>query len=199
MNKCTSLISALLFVLLPAISFSQKVDTVEINGEEVFVYPFRLEVDESYQYWSAIDRKKTRKAEYTFEQYLTEVKRFNVPDSVILDSVEFQSLLKVRKAKTYRKLSKYYLDKMGEKPTKEEFKRYMRYRRFGRSKRMHFDEESSYYEKKKFKKAVREHPYYFLIQRMNLEQDITPMLDPIPDGKYVQYYDSYCLLKHDGM
>jgi antitoxin component YwqK of YwqJK toxin-antitoxin module len=60
------------------------------------------------------------------------------------------------------------------------------------------EQEDKVFSSKKFKKAVRANPYPFLVQRQSMDQDIIPMLDPIPDGKYIQYYKSFCFLKEDG-
>ena len=45
---------------------------------------------------------------------------------------------------------------------------------------------------------MRANPYPFLLQRIFLDQDITPMLDPIPNGNYIQYYEPFCLLTMEG-
>lgn len=194
MIKTLFLRLSLLLLLVPTFASAQKVDSVTINGVQVYVYPFEQEVDEAYQYWYAVDNKNNVPTDFTYEDYLRDVRGSNLTEDELLTEEEFEQLLKVINAKTYRTFSKYFLDKLGPKPSKKEFKRYKKRSR----KSSKYNEESSYFDKKKFKKAVRANPYDFLIQRVAMDQDITPMLDPIPDGTYIQYYESFCLLQKDG-
>lgn len=39
---------------------------------------------------------------------------------------------------------------------------------------------------------------YFMLTRASLEVDIIPALDPLPDGKYIQFYDNYFQLNEKG-
>lgn len=181
--------------LIPSLLHAQKVDTVTLDGKEVFVYPFKVPVSESPQYWNGIDTKKMIESEASYDNYLEEQKSRNTPDSAILNRQEFRNIIKAFSTRSYRKFCKYYSPKMGPKPTEKEFKAYAKLRR-KRGKGL-FDE-STYFSKKKFVKAVRENPYAFLVQNVSLEQDITPMLDPIPDGAYIQYYEPYLMLNPDG-
>lgn len=47
-------------------------------------------------------------------------------------------------------------------------------------------------------KAMRKNPYPLLIQRYSLESDIIPLLDPIPDGDYIQLFEDFCLTDEKG-
>jgi len=42
---------------------------------------------------------------------------------------------------------------------------------------------------------VRKNPMPMLEQRYAMERDIIPCLDPIPDGRYIQYFDTFNLIK----
>lgn len=74
-----------------------------------------------------------------------------------------------------------------------EYKKYMRNLR-GNSR----NNENKHTSKHKFKKAVRSNPYPLLERRYTLDKDIIPSLDRIPDGKYIQYFDTFALLKSNG-
>ncbi|MBL4861780.1 MAG: hypothetical protein JKY09_02025, partial [Crocinitomicaceae bacterium] len=50
----------------------------------------------------------------------------------------------------------------------------------------------------KFRRAARKNPYPLLEQRYTLNRDIIPSLDPIPDGKYVQLFDDFCMTDKKG-
>ncbi len=51
---------------------------------------------------------------------------------------------------------------------------------------------------RKYIKAVRANPYPLLLQSVDLNNDIIPSLDPLPDGEYIQYYEPFCLIDHKG-
>ncbi len=74
-----------------------------------------------------------------------------------------------------------------------EYKKYMRNLR-GRNR----SKNDRHTATRKFKKAVRSNPYPLLERKYTLDKDIIPSLDPIPDGKYIQYFDSFALLKPNG-
>lgn len=186
--------ASLLLLLIPSFASAQKVDSVTMNGVQVYIYPFELEVDEAYQYWYAVDNRNSMPTDFTYDDYLREVRNANLSEDELLTEAEFQQLLKVINARTYRTFSKNFIPKLGPKPSRKEFNSYKKRKR----SKSGFDNESSYFDKKKFKKAVRENPYDFLIQRVAMNHDITPMLDPIPDGNYIQYYQSFCYLLKDG-
>ena len=48
--------------------------------------------------------------------------------------------------------------------------------------------------KHQFSKAIRENPYPFLEQFYSKTEDVEPCLDPIPDGKYIQYFQEFPLI-----
>ena len=63
---------------------------------------------------------------------------------------------------------------------------------------MDLEKEDKYLRSRKIIKAMRANPYPLMLQSYNENNDIIPVLDPIPDGDYVQYYDSYCMLDSKG-
>lgn len=116
-----------------------EVDTIEWNGEQYFVYPFKEDVDMHGDY-----------------------------DEIV---------------ELYQPMSKRALKKLGIVPFDgEEF---------------YFDEYGSNRKRKhinrKFKKAARANPYPLLEQNYRINYDLIPALDPIPDGKYVQLFNDFCL------
>lgn len=94
------------------------------------------------------------------------------------------------------------LDEMGEEMSKKEFRKLKRQIKQFQSafKGTEFGggKQSKYLNSKKFVNAIRANPYPFLQQRFQLNNDLTPMLDPIPDGKYVQLYEGFCLVDEKG-
>jgi antitoxin component YwqK of YwqJK toxin-antitoxin module len=74
-----------------------------------------------------------------------------------------------------------------------EYKKYMRNLR-GRS----MSQENRHTSTRKFKKAIRTNPYPLLERKYTLDKDIIPSLDQIPDGKYIQYFDTFALLRSNG-
>ncbi len=93
------------------------------------------------------------------------------------------------------------LMEMGEEATKRQYRRFKReMRNYGDD---YYDEGGSrrdfkYLKSKKFKKAIRKNPYPLMQQRFQANNDITPMLDPIPDGRYVQFYEEFCMMDSKG-
>jgi antitoxin component YwqK of YwqJK toxin-antitoxin module len=80
-----------------------------------------------------------------------------------------------------------------DKKMYKEYKEYMRKVR-GRSN----NREDKHTTTRNFKKAVRLNPYPLLERKYTLDKDIIPSLDPIPDGRYVQYFDTFSLVKANG-
>lgn len=75
----------------------------------------------------------------------------------------------------------------------KEYKKYMR-KLTGMSK----NKDNRHTASRKFKKAVRSNPNPLLEKKYTLDKDIIPSLDPIPDGKYVQYFDTFPMVKSNG-
>lgn len=191
-----SRISAFVGMLfLSAAAFCQQVDSVTINGEKVYVYPFKVEFSQSYYYSAGFEGEALVKSRLSYDDYLKEQRLTNSSDEDVLTRDEFDNLVKAINAKSYRVFSKYYSPKFGPKPSKEEFKRYLKAKK---GAGIYGEDGKSYMSKKKFQHAVRSNPYPFMFQRARLSQDITPMLDPIPDGKYIQYYEKFCWLTEEG-
>lgn len=51
---------------------------------------------------------------------------------------------------------------------------------------------------KRLKQAVRKNPAPMLEPHYSLDQDIIPCLDPLPDGKYIQYFETFYLIDQKG-
>ncbi len=146
-------------------SYAQEIDTLEISGEQFFVYPFEIEVNAHSHYRNA-------------------QKQSGLNDEL---SYEF-----------FRKMA---IEETGEAISKKEFKKLKRQiNRFqsSYSKKLFKNNENKYLNSRKFLKAIRKNPYPFLQQRFQINSDLTPMLDPIPDGKYVQFYEDFCLIDEKG-
>lgn len=147
---------AILFILLLASNVNaQKVDTMEINGEQYFVYPFKLSVSTHRDYYRVIDIEST--IDFSFKQYRKEIEK-----------------------------------QFGADMNKKEFKKLMK--SYGKLQKM----DDRKYLNGKFKKAARKNPYPLLEQKYNLSTDIVPSLDPIPDGKYVQLFEDFCITDAKG-
>ena len=145
-------------------SYAQEVDTIEINGESFFVYPFDVEVNTHSQFYRG--QKKQRMNDMTYDLY--------------------QEMMR---------------SELGEALTKKEFrkmKREIRQLQSEMGRDMYRDDEEAHLSSRKFKKAIRKNPYPLMQQRFQANNDLTPMLDPIPDGKYVQMYEDFCLINEKG-
>lgn len=162
-NRIILLLTALFFVSIQS-SYAQTIDTVEINGEQFFVYPFDASVGFHAQYFEAAKRSGSNSG-LSYEYYK----------------------------------SMMFLE-TGEEVNKSQF------RRFKREVRQYEDgfydsgsrRDMKYLNSSKFKKAIRKNPYPLMQQRFQENSDLTPMLDPIPDGKYVQFFEEFCLMDEKG-
>lgn len=167
MSKPAQLFSlfTILFLGFFPFSYAQEIDTLEINGEQYFVYPFDVQIDGHAQYERA--RKTSRlNEELTFEMY-----------------------------------QEVMLKETGESMSKKDFKkvkREIKKLQSSYSKNLFNNKENRYLNSRKLLKAIRKNPYPLLQQRFQENSDLTPMLDPIPDGKYVQLYDGFCLIDEKG-
>lgn len=180
-----------LICVLPLTGNAQKVDTMTIDGKDVFVYPFKVETNHSYKYWQIMQPRQKKSETYSYEQYIEAVEiRGLVPDSMILTRDEFKRALKIQKIKSYKKLKKEYFPKLGKIPTEEQFEMFKKRQR--KKKRGKKNKADKYLKSKKLKEAVLANPYPLLLQEVK-KNDLIPVLDPIPDGKYVQLYEPYCL------
>lgn len=142
-------------------AISQKVDTLELNGEQYFVYPFKIRIDQHSAYFSAI-----KKENYSSSPAVDEL------DMMIEMASEELSNRDKRELKRMLKKTGVYSRKMNRR-YRDEYPR-------------------------KFLKAVRQNPYPLLEPRYDLREDVIPSLDPIPDGKYVQLFEGFCLLDAKG-
>lgn len=91
----------------------------------------------------------------------------------------------------------YYIAMFGENYNKKEYRRTKREMKLNSFKNRKNKKRNKHFNKA-FKKAVRNNPYPLLEQKYTLESDIVPSLDPIPDGKYVQYFTGYYPINKKG-
>ena len=84
-----------------------------------------------------------------------------------------------------------------EQMTKADIRKYKRMLKGDRYSRS-YNRESRHLSSRKFKKAVRKNPYPLLESKYTKEKDIVPFLGALPDGKYVQYFDTFGLLLPNG-
>lgn len=198
MNPINQLFTLLFLVLIPLGSVSQTIDTVDINGVQKFVYPFSQEVEISFYYWNAMAKSKTKKQKYTYEEYLFELESSpEIADSMVITEDEFKIFQKVLEAKSYKKMKRLYLLKFGPLPTEEDFKMYRDYKR-GSKYNSYGQDQEKYLKSRKMVKAIRANPYPFLLQSYRENSDIVPFLNSIPDGDYIQYYNSFCMIDKKG-
>jgi len=197
MIKSTRFALVLLTLFTSLYSFGQKVDTITLNGEEVYVYPFKVEVRTGRYYENALAGAGKFTDRFSFEEFKREQRMNGVPDSLSMTREDFDSFIKALNSNSYKRFKKYYRPLFGPLPTKEEFKRFKQIRDKGMGS-FGLEEEDKVFTSKKFKKAIRNNPYPFLQQRQSIEYDIVPMLDKIPDGNYIQYYEDYCMVQKDG-
>jgi len=197
MKLFTQALPVFLAVLLSLTANAQEVDSVQLNGEQVYIYPFKVEAEYGPRYWSAIEGQMLFGELITYESFEMDQRMAGVPDSMKLSRQEFNNFIKAVNAKSFKKFKKYYPTKMEVEITKLDFQMFRRMREMG-GWGMDEYEEAKIFKSKKFKKAIRANPYPFLQQSQSLDEDIIPMLDPIPNGKYIQYYEPYCLGQEDG-
>lgn len=159
MNITTRLIALLSFSLIfPLLSTAQKLDSTTINGEQFYIYPFKIKTRAHSDYFLLIKDIRTGRVNYRrFVQLSNQLD----PDRDIISKEEFREIKKMING------------------TKEQRK------------------ERSYINRK-FVKAARKNPYPLLEQVFSENIDIIPSLDPLPDGKYVQYYDRMCIVDKKG-
>ena len=118
------------------------------------------------------------------------------PQEVSIHSNFYLAVKRTWKERSFS-YKEYYISMIGEDYDKKEFRRSKRElkkssrkNRKNRQRNKHFN--------KAFKKAVRMNPFPLMEQKYSLENDIVPSLDPIPDGKYVQYFSGYYPINEKG-
>lgn len=151
------IVSALALLFISAKSlYAQKVDTLEINGQSYFVYPFRVSVNVHGDYFKAV--KFDELIQFTFDNYAKEIRSQFEEDLTYSD---FKKMMKTFNPKNMGGTSKKNVSG-------------------------------------KLIKQIRKNPFPLLEQTYTMSHDIVPSLDPIPDGKYVQLYESFCLVDAKG-
>lgn len=163
-NQLFSLFT-LLFLSLASASYAQEVDTLEINGDQFFVYPFKVEPNTHSQYYNA--QKESR----------------------------------LNNKLSYDLYREMMIEELGEEMSRKDFRKLKReIRQFQSEYRgdLFSGREGKHLTSRKFVKAIRKNPYPLMQQRFQANNDLIPMLDPIPDGKYVQLYEEFCLVDGKG-
>lgn len=132
-------------------------DSVEINGEQYYVYPYGATVRSNF-YREIKTKKLSLKEQYN--------NIFKYDSTYSASFKEFKKQMKY-----YKQLEKGYTYEGLEKPSKKA--------------------------KKYNEKLFQEMPELYMSYNYTLDSDITPSLDPLPDGKYIQYYNPVELYKDD--
>ena len=138
--------------------WGQKIVKDTLNGELVFVYPFRNELKTNQNYWIALEKNK---------------KPYSYKDFKYLDTLSKAEL------KAYKKRIKNYNLRY-----KKEAKRYKKKNKFLYTKG--------------FKSTARKHPEAFIMANYDLNSDVKPILGNAPDGKYIQYFDTFYVIDLKG-
>ena len=152
------LITFLLLSISVQCFFSQertdnKIETVSINGEQYFVYPFGQDLLIHNDLWRLVRYRRSSNDRKSFKEWY------------ILDQGEAYNKREFRKARREAYVSAL---------------RYLKYYKNYRHLR-----------KPSVKRAIRCNPYPLMEPQYTLENDVIPSLDPIPDGKYVQFFSNY--------
>ncbi|MFO0495918.1 MAG: hypothetical protein ACK50Y_10345 [Flavobacteriia bacterium] len=92
----------------------------------------------------------------------------------------------------------YFVSAYGEDYDKKEFRKMRRKAYFGLFRQLKYRRQYKHLYSSSFKHAVRKNPFPLIEQKYTLDSDIIPSLDPIPDGKYVQYFSNYFDVKPNG-
>lgn len=150
MNK----LFTLMCLVLGFQAFGQKVDSTWMQGEKLYVYPFRMDFNSHAAYRNAIGADAL--IDFSFKNYKKELK-----------------------------------DELGSEFSEKEFKKLMKsIDAMGGSEKQ--------YKEKPLKKAIQNNPDPLIQPQYSFSKDITPSLDPIPDGNYVQFFEAYCVVMPNG-
>jgi antitoxin component YwqK of YwqJK toxin-antitoxin module len=93
-------------------------------------------------------------------------------------------------------VKEWYKAYFGDNYSKEGYREYM-----SQMKRRNIKREvrtTKYMRKRKMRKAIRSNPYPLIQSKYSMDKDIVPLLDKVPDGLYVQYFDTIVLIQQDG-
>lgn len=140
----------------------QSVDSIQHNGEQYYVYPFRKNVSIHRDYWKIVDD------EAFFADYNNYFNRFN--GDFLFSREKFQD------AKTQKRK-----DELQAK-LEEKWKQIKRGRRYGKTAT----------------RTIRNNPGELIEVSYYHEQDLLPPFGTIPDGKYVQLFEDFCLVDENG-
>lgn len=142
-----------------------QVDSMTVDGQQYYIYPFRQEVEIHSDYWIAVDDEDFY-ADYRnyFIEFDEVPDYFEAKDFYEADDEELKYLYKMldRRWNSYRKKG-------------------------GRLSLGH-----------KFVKQVRKNPYPLLEVKYQFDKEVIPPFGSIPDGKYVQLFEDFCLVDEKG-
>lgn len=161
MSRVTYLI-AFVCVFGAISTYAQTVDSIQYNGEQYYVYPFRKEVEIHRDYWKVVDD------DAFFADYNNYFDHF---EGDFLFSRE-----KFEKAKTQKRKKEL------QEQLENRWKNVLRGKRLGT----------------KAKKTIRKHPGALIEVSYDHRSDLLPPFENIPDGKYVQLFESFCMVDENG-
>ena len=137
-------------------SFAQKILQDTVNGEKVFVYPYKSEINFHSAYFKGM--KSIGNGQTSMKGW------FIAMNGGVFDRAMYKEYKSIMKNQDFRDAYK----------------------------------EERYLRSAKLKKAIRKNPYPLIEKKYTLGNDIVPSLDKIPDGRYVQYFDTFALILPNG-
>lgn len=141
---------------------AQSVDSIQHNGENYYVYPFRKNVSIHRDYWKVVDD------DAFFADYNNYFNRFN--GDFLFSREKFQE------AKTQKRKDEL------QKKLEERWKNIKRGRGYGLAAT----------------RTIRNNPGELIEVSYDHENDLLPPFGDIPDGKYVQLFEDFCLVDEKG-
>ncbi|MBI1837572.1 MAG: hypothetical protein HYR91_09945 [Flavobacteriia bacterium] len=161
----------ILIVLNISPSFAQKVDTVTYNQEKYFVYPYTKSIEVNKLIYRGMKKNQFVKAFIQCEHLKS---KFDLKDEILVKEYK-------RKAKKLRNryIKKNYYEYGCGRGRKKESK----IKKFFKI----------YHKGFRFKNAVRKNHFAFYDPNFSFDTEITPCLDQIPDGKYIQYFEPFLI------
>jgi len=114
--------------------------------------------------------------------------------TVNYNNAYFMSLRKMKRSRV--SVNSWYKTVYGDRFSKKEMRQFKKELRSRNAKKRL--RATKHLRSKKFKEAVRNNPYPFITAKYTLDKDIIPLLNTVPDGKYVQYFDTFTLILKDG-
>ncbi|MDG1331641.1 MAG: hypothetical protein P8P74_04880 [Crocinitomicaceae bacterium] len=138
------------------------VDSIQHNGKQYYVYPFRKKVKIHHDYWKLIDD------DTFFEDYNNYFNRFNGDWDFTREAFQMAE-------------TEEYREEL-ERELRDHWKWKLRGRGFGKAAT----------------RTLRKRPGELMDVSYNHGKDVLPPFGTIPDGKYVQLFEEFCLVDADG-